>query len=99
MIWHLAQTIDPTDIGDKLSQAQSVQQVLSVVVMVLMFALMTGVVFHIRESRRWETKTDEKESEWEAKIEKKDATVLKTWKKVERAISALAGLPMDDEED
>jgi len=49
--WLLAQdglTIDPTKIAQDLAKAESVQQVLAVVVGVLLFALASLVIYHVR---------------------------------------------------
>lgn len=49
----LAQSIDPTAIGDKLGQAQSVQQVLGVIIGVLLLTLIALVTFYLRERKAW----------------------------------------------
>ena len=93
MAWLIAQdlTIDPSKVAEELGKAQNVQQVLAVVVGALLVFLIATILFHIREQRRWEAKADDQA-----------AKVLRTWKRVERAISALAGLgdslDPDDEE-
>jgi len=91
--WLIAQdlAIDPSKVAEELGKAQNVQQVLAVVVGALLVFLVAMILFHIREQRRWEAKADDQASK-----------VLRTWKRVERAISALAGLgdslDPDDEE-
>ena len=78
--------IDPVAIGDQLGKAQDVQTVLGIVIGLLLLAVVSGIVFHIREARRWE-----------AKYEKRLTKNEKTWNQVRDAIHALAGLPVEED--
>ena len=49
----LAQDIDPTAIGDKLGQAQDVQQVLGIVIGVLILVVLALVTWYLRERKTW----------------------------------------------
>ena len=49
----LAQSIDPTKLGETLGQAQSVQQVLGIIVGVLVLVVLALVTWYLRERKAW----------------------------------------------
>lgn len=89
-MWIFADAIplDPTAVAQDLGKAQNVQQVLAIVVSVLLFFLLAVVVFHVREKRRDEAK-------YEKRLNKND----KMFRRVERALTAFAGMAEEEDED
>jgi len=49
----LAQSIDPTELGRELGQAQNVQQILGTIVGVLVAVVLALVYFYLKERRSW----------------------------------------------
>ncbi|KKM19885.1 hypothetical protein LCGC14_1651130 [marine sediment metagenome] len=65
----LADGLDPTKLGETLGQAQSVQQVLGVIVSVLIVVVLALVTWYLRERKAWGEEKVELIRRWgEAKL-------------------------------